>query len=72
MAGVVGRRREALVQRQAHRHVGHVALGQQRGQAQLHFGGGGQRPVELGLAAFLERLHGLLEHVEVHASGRSR
>ena len=72
MARIVGRGGQALVQRQAHGHVGDVALGQQRRQAQLDFGGRGQRPVEHRLAAFLERLHGLFEQVEVHASGRPR
>ena len=51
-SGVVGRRRQPLVQREAHRNVGHVAFGQQRGQAQFDLGSGGQRPVE-------HRAHGL-------------
>src|SRR5207344_1665621 len=63
---VVGRRRQAFVQRQTHRHVGHVTLGQQGRQTQLHLGGGRQRTVEIGLATFLERLHRALEQVEVH------
>ena len=64
--GVVGRGGQALVQRQACRHVGHVTFRQQCRQAQLHFRVGRQRPVEHGLASSLEGLDRLLEQVEVH------
>ncbi len=46
-------------------YVADVDLRQERRQAQLDLGGGGQRLVEHRLAAGLERLHRVLEHVQI-------
>ena len=56
---------DALVERQPHVHIGDIGLGQERRQAQLHFGGGGERLIERRLAPRLEGAHGVVEHVEV-------
>ena len=56
---------DALVERQTHVHIGDVSVRQEGRQAQLHLGGGGERLIEERLAARLQRLHRMLEHVEV-------
>src|SRR6185312_14542138 len=57
---------DALVEAQAHVHIGDERLRQERRQAQLDFRCRGERLVEDRLAAFLQCLDRMLEQVEVH------
>ena len=57
----------ALVELQADVYVRNVVLGQQRRQLQVHLGPGGERRLEVGIAALAQRRHCALEELEVEA-----